>query len=373
MNFVQQLTALLLAVAATSLAAPAALWAQEPVEFPIGDRDRQALIADPPPKPTADGQAPKLNIADALGLGGKTGGETEQVTFSAAFELVENTRKGMLNLTARMAPGWHVYSVTQQKGGPMASTIKVAESADHKLLGPFVADRRPHSKMYEFWDVPAEEHEGQVTWSAPLELPEGVQPDKLTINVVYSGQVCREGTCIPLSNQTVEAKFAGFTSTATAQIADGGEVEKVTFSAAFEMLENSREGILSLTATIEPKWHIYSVTQQKGGPMASKIKVAEAPDFKVTGPFVPDQSPHIKQLEIYKVPVEEHEGQVIWSAPVELAEGVKPESLTIEVIYSGQVCSEVCIPIFNRKVEAKFAGFTTTPAPQAPTPAASSM
>jgi thiol:disulfide interchange protein len=147
----------------------------------------------------------------------------------------------------------------------------------------------------------------------------------------------------------------------------GEEAERVAFSAEFKLLENSRQGTLSLTAKIDPGWHVYSVTQQKGGPMASKIKVAESADFKVLGPFVPDQHPHIKTLEIYKVPVEEHEGQVTWSAPIEIAEGVKPESLTIEVIYSGQVCSDVCIPLFNRKVEAKFAGFTTTPAPQAPT------
>lgn len=141
-----------------------------------------------------------------------------------------------------------------------------------------------------------------------------------------------------------------------------GQAEHVSFSGSFQCQENSRKGTLSLTAQIEPGWHVYSVTQQKGGPMASKIKVAESPDFKVLGPFQPDRSPHVKNIEIYKVPVEEHEGQVIWSAPIELAQGVKPESLTINLSYSGQVCSDVCIPLFNQKVEAKFAGYTAAPA-----------
>ncbi|HEX5103731.1 MAG TPA: protein-disulfide reductase DsbD domain-containing protein, partial [Pirellulaceae bacterium] len=144
---------------------------------------------------------------------------------------------------------------------------------------------------------------------------------------------------------------------------EGGTADHVSFSGAFRCQENTRKGSLSLTATIEPGWHVYSVTQLKGGPMASKIKVAESPDFKVLGPFQPDRPPHIQQLEIYKVPVEEHEGTVTWSAPIEIAEGVDPQSLTIGLTYSGQVCSDVCIPIFNQQALAKFAGFT--PAPEA--------
>lgn len=144
-------------------------------------------------------------------------------------------------------------------------------------------------------------------------------------------------------------------------VGGGATEQQVSFSAGFSVEENSRRGTLSLSARIEPGWHIYSVTQQKGGPMPSKIKAAESGDFKILGPFQPDQAPHIKRDKLYRVPLEEHDGTVTWTAPLELAEGIDPETLSIELTYSGQVCSDVCIPL-SEKVEAKFTGYTAPPA-----------
>ena len=107
----------------------------------------------------------------------------------------------------------------------------------------------------------------------------------------------------------------------------GDEGPKITFSAEYELKKDSREGQLKVTAILAEGWHVYSVTQQKGGTMPSKIKVAESADFKLLGPFVPDRSPNVKQIKEYQVPIEEHEGQVTWSAPLEIVQGVNPESL----------------------------------------------
>jgi thiol:disulfide interchange protein len=71
----------------------------------------------------------------------------------------------------------------------------------------------------------------------------------------------------------------------------------------------------------------------------------------------------VKKVDLYPVPIEEHEGKVVWSAPLELAEGVDPGTVTIELTYSGQVCSDqTCIPIFGEKVPAVFRGYTAPPA-----------
>ena len=141
----------------------------------------------------------------------------------------------------------------------------------------------------------------------------------------------------------------------------GGEEEPVTFSASFELPKGSRRGTISLTAVTDPGWHVYSLTQKPGATMPSKITVPDSSQFKLLGPFQPNRDPEIKHYEYYKVPVEEHEGEITWTAPLELAEGVKPESLDIELIYNGQVCLEVCLPITNKKVPAKFAGYTAVP------------
>src|SRR5690606_24338565 len=69
---------------------------------------------------------------------------------------------------------------------------------------------------------------------------------------------------------------------------------KLFLSAQFQLEQGKRTGRLSITAEPAPGWHTYSTTQ-KGGPQASKLKVATSPNYKVTGPFVPDQPPQIKQ------------------------------------------------------------------------------
>src|SRR5262245_60225893 len=141
----------------------------------------------------------------------------------------------------------------------------------------------------------------------------------------------------------------------------GGSEQHVEFFGSFTIEKGTQKGILSLAATIEPGWHIYSITQPPKGPAPSKITVGPSTNFKVLGPFQPDKLPHVKPSEVFPVPEEEHEGTVIWSAPIELAAGVNPESLTVELRYDGQVCSKSCIPLSNIKVEAKFAGYTAPP------------
>lgn len=120
--------------------------------------------------------------------------------------------------------------------------------------------------------------------------------------------------------------------------------------------------MLHLAAEMDPGWHVYSITQPAGGTQASVIKVREE-GFRLTGPFQPDRPPRVKKVELYPVPIEEHEGKVVWSAPLELARGTDPQPLAIELTYSGQVCSDqTCIPIFGERVFARFGGWTAAPA-----------
>jgi thiol:disulfide interchange protein len=141
----------------------------------------------------------------------------------------------------------------------------------------------------------------------------------------------------------------------------GGDGPHVKFFGSFTVEKPGRQGTLLVTATIDEGWHLYSLTQPKGGPMPSSLKVAESPEFKVTGNFAPDKPPHIKPPSVFPVPSEEHEGTVIWSAPIELAEGGDPTKLKITATFNGQVCKDgdggQCIPIFGEKIDAGFAGY----------------
>jgi hypothetical protein len=161
-------------------------------------------IGQPPPSP--DDNAPPSPFQFSVpGLGNQDDGP--QLFLDASFDLEEGTRTGRLHVTARPAAGWHTYSMTQPPGGPQPSKLTLAKSAEYKLLGPFTPDHAPDAKpSAEFFEDPltrkkpitVEEHHEPVTWTAPIELADNVDPQQLTIGVKYSGQVCKT-SCIPVN------------------------------------------------------------------------------------------------------------------------------------------------------------------------------
>ena len=80
-------------------------------------------------------------------------------------------------------------SITQADGGPIRTEIKVKPSPDFKV-GPFSAVDKPdvHPEP-EFKNLPVEKHVGKVTWSAPLEIAAGVDPDGYFVTPTLYGPV----------------------------------------------------------------------------------------------------------------------------------------------------------------------------------------
>src|SRR5207248_9734247 len=93
--------------------------------------------------------------------------------------------------------------------------------------------------------------------------------------------------------------------------ADAGETVSVT--ASVKSAEGDKPPQLIIEATIASGWHIYSITQPKGGPLATKIDVKITGDASVAGDFKPDPEP-TKHLDSetfnVKIVLEEHEGKV---------------------------------------------------------------
>lgn len=115
---------------------------------------------------------------------------------------------------------------------------------------------------------------------------------------------------------------------------------KVDLEANFQIEPNSRKGRLFVSASIEEGWNLYSSTQPMGGPKATRITSVESDKFQITGPFRPDEDPTVKYDEQFDMFLEEHKGNVIWSAPIELAEGVSAKDVEIGLKFSAQSCEE---------------------------------
>lgn len=154
-----------------------------------------------------------------------------------------------------------------------------------------------------------------------------------------------------------------------------GSGKDLTLSGEFTVAENGREGVLRVTAVIEKGWHTYSTSQAAGvvGSIPSTIKVQNK-EVQLTGAFSPDKKPLIKIDKETKDTVEQHEGVVVWSAPITLAEGTDPKTLEISVRFDGLVCSDgtegvggVCKPK-GETILAKYVSAATAPAAVEPTP-----
>jgi thiol:disulfide interchange protein len=138
---------------------------------------------------------------------------------------------------------------------------------------------------------------------------------------------------------------------------DDDDSPEYTLSGDFTVEQGSRNGLLSVTMDIKPKWHAYSLNKLDGQ-TPTVITVTEGEQFRLTGPFLPDHPPHV--VVDQGAITEQYEGQVRWSAPLEFAKSVDPQNLVINLRVTGQVCARNCIPIGGdrAKVAAKFAGYT---------------
>src|SRR3990172_8325532 len=107
--------------------------------------------------------------------------------------------------------------------------------------------------------------------------------------------------------------------------------EPVQIAAQFTAPTADRPAVLAITAEIEPGWHVYSITQPPGGPTKTKIELTPSPDYQLAGEFraYPEPTKRVDNEAWVGLTIEEHADRVTWYAPITLAEGVAPASLTI--------------------------------------------
>lgn len=136
--------------------------------------------------------------------------------------------------------------------------------------------------------------------------------------------------------------------------------EPVELSAQY-FADASGQGRLEIEANLGSSWHIYSTTQKAGGPTRTKISITAPSSVQVAGDFTPNHQPHKSVSSIYDgLTVEEHEGTILWSAPLKLPSGFEAP---ITVTVNGLVCKSGgdnrCMPVAE-ELTAEFAGSLAT-------------
>ena len=143
----------------------------------------------------------------------------------------------------------------------------------------------------------------------------------------------------------------------------------ISVAATVEPAAGGKPATLVVTATLEEGWHLYSLTQKPGGPKATRIGVDAASAWLPSAPFVPDSPPHVRTIT--DVPawkglqVEEHEGTVVWRAPLE--PNAAGTGAQVSGSVSVQMCRETsCSPPASFPFTADAPALPTAPATVAP-------
>jgi suppressor for copper-sensitivity B len=187
-----------------------------------------------------------------------TEGLGSPVSASAAIERgAAPGQPDMLAVTVTLEEGWHLYSLTQKPGGPLPTRIAIADDSARKTAGGFQPDRPPRSHTID--DIPAwkglvvEEHEGSVTWRAPLAQGSGGVRGTVTV------QLCREGACLPPETLAFTAGAEPTPGADSMPDGDRHAVERAHAELAVRWGQ-TRAGGLPLVVTIEPAadWHVYA-------------------------------------------------------------------------------------------------------------------
>jgi thiol:disulfide interchange protein len=137
------------------------------------------------------------------------GGPTEEILQVAAqFTSPGADGFGALYVTAKIAKGWHIYSITQQKGGPVPTRVAPIYSKQFSIVGATRAWPKPHVTTEEVWkNLPIETHEGQVTWYAPVQFEPDVDLKTSEIEGSVTAQACNDQGCLPPKKYKFVAKL----------------------------------------------------------------------------------------------------------------------------------------------------------------------
>ena len=107
-------------------------------------------------------------------------------------------------LKAEIEDGWHLYALEQSEGGPIPTTVKVAENVPFILEGK-VTTPEPITQFDPNFNIDTKFFAKQAQFNLPLQATADAKGDDLAINVRF--QLCNDTFCLP--PKTLKVTFDG--------------------------------------------------------------------------------------------------------------------------------------------------------------------
>ncbi len=112
-----------------------------------------------------------------------------------------STTNATLVITAKVAPGWHIYSTNIPEGGPIPTSFKFNKSADYSLVGKLI-EAKPESAFDKNFGMQISWHSGLVEFKQKIKL----NSSATTVTGVLEFMVCNDQKCLP--PEEIEFKIA---------------------------------------------------------------------------------------------------------------------------------------------------------------------
>jgi thiol:disulfide interchange protein len=285
----------------------------------------------------------------------------EPVSVDAQVLLAQGDRPAVLVIIAKVAPGKHIYSLTQPPGGPNPTRIVLTPSTEYRLLGPFKPQPAPksHKEQGPVWTgLEIQEHEGEVAWYAPIETTAGENSSAIEIHGTLRADACETGgSCIPVEKEfaarvtpnspimlpTVD--YPGQAAVGNSQSAVSGTYQargssvKVTGRIEPAIVRPGESAHLVITATPSPGWHVYahSLRDNKPGSEPTLIAIARADGLIPEAPTT-DAPVNIDDSVPQFGPMRYHEGTVTWKLALNVPPGASPGEFQVGGLVGYQAC-----------------------------------
>lgn len=111
-----------------------------------------------------------------------------------------------VTVQADIAKGWHIYSLTQQSGGPIPLRIEVQGGGGVAVRGVIQAPK-PEKYFDKNFGMTTELYSGSPRFTVPLAVPGRTIRGVRRVQVTARYQVCSDKLCLPPRTDTVSVSL----------------------------------------------------------------------------------------------------------------------------------------------------------------------
>jgi thiol:disulfide interchange protein DsbD len=114
--------------------------------------------------------------------------------------------KVVARMAAKIEPGWHLYSLTTPAGGPIATTIRIADNAAVARFRVF--EPTPKRALDPTFNLETETYEGAPVFLIEIETKKEAVAGPVEVVAEVRYQMCNDRVCLPPVKRRAAATLA---------------------------------------------------------------------------------------------------------------------------------------------------------------------